>query len=209
MTDTSSASRVPGDAARRRLRADAASYAACYCEENVARRLQQKSAAFALMVCNSSRTVLMGCQVAGQGASVVWDYHVVLLDGCADSAVLVYDLDSTLPYPTALADYLAASFPRNAPTRLRPRFRLVEGCTFLSRFASDRRHMKAADGTWLAAPPIWPPIRGTLATSVHTFDEFLDLSNEGGDVCGVGTIVADVDQLMALTRQLVQPEQEA
>ncbi len=37
-------------------------------------------------------------------------------------------------------------------------FRVVPSMDFLSTFASDRRHMRRADGTWMKIPPEYPPI---------------------------------------------------
>jgi hypothetical protein len=43
-------------------------------------------------------------------------------------------------------------------------FRVVPASVFLQHFASDRRHMKRADGSWIKPPPDYPPIStpGTL-----------------------------------------------
>jgi hypothetical protein len=37
-------------------------------------------------------------------------------------------------------------------------FRVVPASLFLQHFASDRRHMKRADGSWIKPPPDYPPI---------------------------------------------------
>jgi hypothetical protein len=37
-------------------------------------------------------------------------------------------------------------------------FRVIPASVFLQHFASDRRHMKRADGSWIKPPPDYPPI---------------------------------------------------
>lgn len=37
-------------------------------------------------------------------------------------------------------------------------FRVIPASEFLKDFASDRRHMKRPDGTWIKPPPNYPPI---------------------------------------------------
>ena len=44
---------------------------------------------------------------------------------------------------------------------------------FLQKFASDRRHMKKSDGTWMKPPPNYPCISTTEAT--HNLDEFISM----------------------------------
>jgi hypothetical protein len=62
---------------------------------------------------------------------------------------------------------------------LRRRFRVVAADVFLRVFSSDRSHMRApADGSWLAPPPPYPPIRapGQPPTNLASF---LDVSVPG------------------------------
>jgi len=88
-------------------------------------------------------------------APVIWDYHVILLR--RNDAWEIWDPDSTLGCPVAAAEYIRHSFRPAAPAAFQPRFRVVAAETYVDRFASDRRHMRAG-GRWLAEPPPWPPI---------------------------------------------------
>ena len=76
---------------------------------------------------------------------LVWDYHVIVLLALPDSPPLIYDLDSTLPFPTPgplfTADVLRDPSRYRLPEIPR-RFRVVSYPHFRARFASDRRHMK-------------------------------------------------------------------
>lgn len=38
-------------------------------------------------------------------------------------------------------------------------FRVIPAETYLAEFASDRRHMRRPDGTWIKPPPSYPPIQ--------------------------------------------------
>ena len=95
-------------------------------------------------------------RAAAPGALCWWDYHVVVLDG----ARRIWDLDSRLPQPMALAAWLHASFPfaERLPGPLRPRFRVVRGAAYLRDFTSDRSHMRDDAGNYHYPPPPWPAI---------------------------------------------------
>ena len=105
---------------------------------------------------------------AGPNTSVSWDYHVILLTARShqDSVCWVYDIDSHLPYPSPLSDYLQHSFPYEWPMPVAPLFRVVDGDLFLQHFSSDRRHMYNADkNTWNAPPPSYAPIQSGNGTN--------------------------------------------
>lgn len=91
------------------------------------------------------------------GDPVLWDYHVVLL---VSGPWEVWDLDTTLGLPVSAASYLLRSFrPGLAiPAKYAPRFRLVGKAELGATFASDRSHMRRADGQWNEPPPPWPLI---------------------------------------------------
>lgn len=47
---------------------------------------------------------------------------------------------------------------------------MVPAREFLKTFASDRSHMRREDGTWLAPPPNYPPIKTEQASNnIRTF----------------------------------------
>ena len=57
-------------------------------------------------------------------------------------------------------------------------FRVVPATTFLQNFASDRRHMRKEDGSWLKPPPTYPPI--TSPSSTHNLDDFISMDESSG-----------------------------
>jgi len=131
-----------------------------YCEENVwhlcgalPERIEHTHV---LVISNARRTLAMWRQRASGSTEqpVIWDYHVVLL-GQASGRWWIWDADSTLPSPQPAQHYLEASF-RPLPAEhaeLRPSFRVVAADLYRRTLSSDRSHMRATDGGWLAPPP--------------------------------------------------------
>ncbi len=158
-------------------------YAAFYCEENVWWLAQEPRfegrARHAVFITNASRSVAMFAQRAGRGPAraVAWDYHVVLAVSERDGRAEIWDLDCVLGAPLAFEDWLDACFaPEGAlPPELEPRFRIVAADRLIATFASDRSHMRRADGSWRRPPPAWPAI-GTGPTNL---ERFLDVSDAG------------------------------
>lgn len=176
------------------------SYAACYCEENVYKICQnlkenfenELPKCFAVFVSNKKRVVPLWRQKAGKDEEklVIWDYHVIFIYR-PDERTLVYDLDSELPFPTYFHKYVTETFRTDAI--LNPEyhriFRVVPASLFLDKFASDRRHMRKEDGTWLKPPPPYPCIQGndsrsTSSTSpnslAHNLDQFISMETNTG-----------------------------
>ena len=153
-------------------------YAPSYCEENVWWLAQEARfaglPAEAVIVSNAARAVQMSAQRASaSGEPVLWDYHVVLAVRAAQG-IEVWDLDCTAGAPLAACAWLDASFDPLAPPALAPRFRRIEAGSYVATFASDRRHMRHDDGTWIAPPPPWPIVGG----GAHALDRWLDLDDE-------------------------------
>ena len=113
------------------------------------------------------------------GAAVVWDYHVILLTSTT-AGTLVWDLDTTLPFPSAFPDYCRATLggEEELEERFHRRFRSVPAATYLATLASDRRHMRGEKG-WQAEPPSWPCIRPGEEEEEHNLDTFIDTLGEG------------------------------
>ncbi|HEY8427041.1 MAG TPA: hypothetical protein VIL20_01650 [Sandaracinaceae bacterium] len=140
-------------------------YAPFYCEENVWWLAQEPRLAGlpreVVMVSNEARAVACFAQRAApsEGAPVVWDYHVVLAVRRPEG-VEVEDLDCTRGFPLEAGDWLEATFgpARALPPRYAPRFRVIDADAYVSLFSSDRAHMRAPDGGWLAPEPPWPAI---------------------------------------------------
>ena len=123
----------------------------CYCEENVWRLACRKlndnqfrdggvaHQYHVVFVSNPRKCVPMFQQVAAKdpNAPCCWDYHVILLctsaapsgengkpvNGATETVVL--DVDSVLPYPCPLDEYLSRTFPTNFeyPAEFLPMFR--------------------------------------------------------------------------------------
>ena len=137
-------------------RLDAAQYCPFFCEENVF-RLCERRAAQGLSALDDQVVFVTGAPVWSQarGDPVFWDYHVFLISGAR-----CFDFDTELGFPCDLREYVLASF-RPSEFDGAQVFRVVAADEFLRRFSSDRAHMlDPVTGSFLAAPPTWPRIRG-------------------------------------------------
>jgi len=168
-------------------------YQPFYCEENAYLLVEalEARARYALFVTNAARTVAIWRQRHAPDARspVVWDYHVVAL---TLEPTLVWDLDTTLPLPCPLEEYVAESFRSDeaAGPEYAPRFRLVPREELVRTFSSDRRHMR--DARHRAPPPPWSTIgRG------HTLARYLALEDPiAGEVLdGVDALVSRLESL--------------
>lgn len=175
-------------------------YHAFYCEENVWHLCQAPALAAqarrVVFVSNAQRACPLWLQRAAPSAHqpVVWDYHVVLVARPHPEARWrVWDLDTLLPFPCDLDDWLRASFapPGAIPDRYAPRFRVLDAQRYLDTFASDRSHMRRDDGAWTVAPPPWPCIQ-TAAASMNLM-RFVDTQDP--------TFVGHIDDLPGLRRR--------
>ncbi|XP_055706751.1 uncharacterized protein LOC129803900 isoform X1 [Phlebotomus papatasi] len=96
------------------------SYVSCYCEENVWKLCEQVKKnnpgelpkCYSVFVSNAGRTVPLWRQKAGRGDDkvVIWDYHVFFMHCVGPNRCLVYDLDTTLPFPTYFHKYVTETF---------------------------------------------------------------------------------------------------
>ena len=140
-----------------------------YCEENIWKLAQARNHpdAQVIIISNTRKRVLVAHQKAvPENELVLWDYHVIYRE-----AEACYDLDSRLPYPCKLKDYLEESFVPDHSDFL-PSFRTVDAADYCKDFYSDRMHMQC-DGKWLKPPPPWPCIRdGSIPLSAY-----IDMSN--------------------------------
>jgi hypothetical protein len=146
-------------------------YCPYFCEENiwhlctdgvVPAPVEERRVVF---ITNDRRRVAMRKQRAGRERAVLWDYHVVLM-----ALGKIWDLDTTLGFPVELDVWVRGSFVP-VPADFAPRFRVVDAPTYLSRFASDRSHMRGPGGIPLKPLPPWPPIGEGM-----TLPRFIDLS---------------------------------
>lgn len=151
-------------------------YQPYYCEENAWHRVADPvlaaSGAKVLVISNAEKAVPFWQQRAAPRPDdvVMWDYHVVVW-----ALGQIWDPDHVPGCPVPVASWLSASFAglAAAPEPYWPRFRCIDGAYYRAHFASDRRHMRTAEG-WQAPPPSWPPIGDG-----HVLPELLDLSDAG------------------------------
>lgn len=179
-----------------------------FCEENVWRlcyrkmREQPESHFFAIFISNSRQCVPMFHQRAAANPEepCCWDYHVILLCASPNKDIVVYDMDSDLPFPTPLQNYVDLSFLPNesSSSPFAPMFRVVPGHVYIQEFASDRSHMfNAETNRWNAPPPQYDCINMFPGRS-STFPQFQDFSRDGArkqDPLKYGTILT-IQQLV-------------
>lgn len=115
-------------------RSDNALRSPCYCEENVWRLAHRKLHSsdknrhyYAVFVSNPEKCVPMFYQLAvtNPRKACFWDYHVILISKGGEEGTLVHDIDSHLPYPCPLSEYVQSSFPDidTCPEEYVPMFR--------------------------------------------------------------------------------------
>ncbi|XP_075616697.1 LOW QUALITY PROTEIN: protein N-terminal glutamine amidohydrolase-like [Balearica regulorum gibbericeps] len=116
---------------------------------------------YAVFIANDRRMIPLWKQKSGHGDEpVVWDYHVILLHVSGGEQNFVYDLDTALPFPCPFDVYSVEAF--GLDDSLHPEFhrkiRMIRADLYLKTFASDRSHMKDANGKWQKPPPSYPCI---------------------------------------------------
>eukprot|EP00752_Nemacystus_decipiens_P009215 g8230.t2 len=166
-------------------------YASHYCEENAVRlcaHLLDRAEAsdvelFVVFVSNQARQVPVWNQLLADSRDepVLWDYHVVLLTKHPHGN-WVYDLDSTLAFPTQAAQYMTQAFRRGhrMQERFRQKFRVVAGRECVDHFSSDRSHMMQRGGAYSARPPPLTPLRGPRSSSDNNMDEWIRMDAASG-----------------------------
>jgi hypothetical protein len=105
---------------------------------------------------------------------ITWDYHVILL--FYDNEWKIADLDSSMHIPCPVKEYLSNSFVSLLDNCAPPIFRVVAADHFVKYFASDRRHMRNQDGTFLKPPPPSAPIKPASGEEFNLWD-FVDIEN--------------------------------
>ncbi|XP_027938058.1 protein N-terminal glutamine amidohydrolase [Vigna unguiculata] len=161
-----------------------------YCEENVyllCKKLCSDGVAkaegsdlFVVFISNEKKQIPLWNQKASKRADgvILWDYHVICIQiKQGNVPPLVWDLDSTLPFPSPLPLYVSETIRPSFQlfsdyNRL---FRVVHAPLFLRSFASDRRHMKDSGGKWIEEPPPHEPIIAEDGT-VHNLNEYINIS---------------------------------
>ncbi|KAK6232185.1 hypothetical protein SCA6_002258 [Theobroma cacao] len=108
---------------------------------------------------------------------ILWDYHAICIQRKRDGDThLVWDLDSSLPFPCPLATYVSETVRPSFQlfSEFQRFFRVVHAPIFLRHFASDRRHMKDSEGNWTAQPPTYETIVAEDG-SVHNLNEYIEI----------------------------------
>ncbi|KAH1090526.1 hypothetical protein J1N35_017783 [Gossypium stocksii] len=160
-----------------------------YCEENVyflCKKLcsseiadAQGSDLFVVFISNDNKQIPLWHQKASHRADgvILWDYHIICVQRKKDGGThLVWDLDSSLPFPCPLATYVSETIRPSFQlfSEFQRFFRVVHAPLFLRHFASDRRHMKDSEGNWTAQPPPYEPIVAEDG-SVHNLNEYMEI----------------------------------
>lgn len=159
-----------------------------YCEENVyllCKKLcsigiadTQGSDLFVVFISNENKQIPLWHQKASNRADgvILWDYHVICVQKKDGDTHLVWDLNSSLPFPCPLATYVSETVRPSFQlfSEFQRFFRVVHAPLFLRHFASDRRHMKDSEGNWTAQPPAYEPIVSEDG-SVHNLNEYNEI----------------------------------
>lgn len=164
-----------------------------YCEENVyllCKKLCEDEMAkpdasdlFVVFISNEKNQIPLWHQRASNRADgvILWDYHVICVQQRKENSLpdLVWDLDSSLPFPSPLPTYVAETVRPSFQlfSEFQRVFRIVHAPLFLKSFASDRRHMKDSSGNWVATPPSYEVIIAEDLTVVHNLNEYLAMSS--------------------------------
>ncbi|XP_057488033.1 protein N-terminal glutamine amidohydrolase-like [Actinidia eriantha] len=162
-----------------------------YCEENVyllCKKLctngiadAEGSDLFVVFISNEKKQVPLWHQKASQRADgvILWDYHAICIQRKKEghSSPVVWDLDSSLPFPSPLTSYVSETIRPSFQlfSDFQRFFRVVHAPIFLRSFASDRRHMKDSVGNWTAVPPAYEAIVAEDGT-VHNLNEYMEIS---------------------------------
>ena len=180
----------------------------CYCEENVWRlaylRLHDedvdKNMNYVLFVSNEEKC----CPFLFQKASddplqpCFWDYHVIFLTvSKADKKILIWDMDSTLPYPCSIEQYINQTFEwyldlikEEFREKFEPRFRLILAHHYIQYFYSDRMHMyNRKNDTWNAPPPTYPCILNGIGRISLESSESKDNSNKKDNISNLNEYI--------------------
>jgi hypothetical protein len=165
------------------IRRSECSYASCYCEENavlLAHRLRDLPGETCVaFISNSIKCVPVWHQAAASSPqdAVWWDYHVIVLHRQPEDPWFVYDLDTLLSWPCLATKYVDDAFRPGAITATHVQWLRVIGAEeCISRFSSDRGHMRNADGSFKMVPPTYAPLQGPAARTSHELTSFLDFS---------------------------------
>lgn len=120
---------------------------------------------FVVFISNENKKIPLWHQKASKSSEglVIWDYHVICIQiGNKERGKesLIWDLDSSLPFPLPLGKYVSETFRQQLllKSMFRRVLRVIHAPTFLHHFASNRAHMRDTLGNWISPPPSYEPI---------------------------------------------------
>merc|ERR1712224_84631 len=120
--------------------------------------------------------------------------QAAVCSGEPEETFQVYDLDSRLEFGSSFDVYAMLTFQpdvQREPER-RPYFRVVSAETYTRAFASDRTHMRKADGGWKRPPPTWPPIVSKDGCT-NTLPSFLNMGRPRPEPSDAGLVLDGLD----------------
>ncbi|XP_069636096.1 protein N-terminal glutamine amidohydrolase isoform X2 [Haliaeetus albicilla] len=120
---------------------------------------EQRTLQFSCPSLNERRLQRNG-EITKVSSKAQWDYHVILLHVSSGKQNFIYDLDTVLPFPCPFDVYSVEAFrlDDSLHPEFRRKIRMVRADLYLKTFASDRSHMKDANGKWQKPPPSYPCI---------------------------------------------------
>ncbi|KAI6649353.1 Protein N-terminal glutamine amidohydrolase isoform X1 [Oopsacas minuta] len=172
-------------------------YTKFYCEENIwklAEHISNKctdfSKCYVIISSNDKKKVPFFHHKTGKAENMymqIWDYHLIIIWKESKEQIVVYDLDTNLPFPMVFDQYKQLHLQPDIMNRMTADFqrsyRILKAQDFLNYFASDRSHMIESNGSYYAPPPPHDPIRTEHST--HTLDELVAMKKNTapGHVC--------------------------
>lgn len=105
---------------------------------------------------------------------------MIFLFDSHDRGPQIFDLDSVLPFPCALSDYLSEALKpyycdQNEPANLSRYMRIIPAQAYLNNFSSNRSHMwDASRGRYMSPPPEYPCLQSTSSSNNLHF--FIDMN---------------------------------
>ncbi|CAF1195741.1 unnamed protein product [Adineta steineri] len=173
------------------VKRDECIYTSCYCEENIWKLCESWKQndpnhldnLYAIFISNERRQIPIWKQKSGYNDyPVTWVlYFLQYQIDQSVSPTIIYDFDSTLPFPVSARDYLQSAIRDeiNLSRKFHRMFRVIPAQEYLNTFASDRSHMLSADKiTYNKPPPSYPAIFNEKST--NNINDFIDMKSKTG-----------------------------
>lgn len=172
-------------------------YTSHYCEENVwmmASKIketfpEQLRYCYPVFISNDFCHIPLWRQSASkqEDGLVIWDYHVIMVYH-NENETTVFDMDTTLPFPTPFDEYCRETFKSDEylDSKFHRLFRVLTAESFLNNFSSDRSHMQKEDGSWVKPPPNYPAIKNTMEP--HNLGQYISMKRDE-NVVRFGTVL--------------------